>query len=62
MQELICREDAQQSAFVSALAALTQVSAVRACVPDINGTLLGCIKCYGERSIAQNGYMNLMYN
>ncbi len=61
-QELICREDAQQSAFVSALAALTQVSAVRACVPDINGTLLGCIKCYGERSIAQNGYMNLMYN
>lgn len=61
-QELLCAEDALSAAFVSALAAETNVSTVRACVPDENGTVLGCIKCYGERSIAQNGYMNLMYN
>lgn len=61
-QEFICLDDAAKEVFVSALAAQTNVNHVRTSVPDAEGTPLGCIKWYGENSIAQNGYMNLMYN
>ncbi len=61
-QEFMCLEDGDASAFRAALAAETKADAVRTCIPDADGTFLGCIKCYGERSIVQNGYINLMYN
>ncbi len=61
-QELMCLDEAAQDILISALAARTAAAHVRVSVPDSNGTLLGCIKWYGEISIPQNGYMNLMYN
>lgn len=61
-QEMMCAEGSTQETFVAALMAQTGAEHVRACVPNRDGTLLGCIKWYGETSISQNGYMNLMYN
>ncbi len=61
-QEFVCMDDGDAAVFRAALAAETGAAAVRVSVPDADGTFLGCIKCYGERSVAQNGYMNLMYN
>lgn len=61
-QELMCREETTQKTFLSALMAQTGAAHVRACMPNADGAFLGCIKWYGECSISQNGYMNLMYN
>lgn len=62
VQECVCADHIDRTAFLSALAYQTHCTSVRTSGPAENGSnILGCIKFYDSQP-SMHGYMNLMLN